>query len=243
MVAFPARLQAAGGKGYWQLSAGAGPVRGNCEFSNELGSEVCLSGSCDLPNGACRGGNCGGGGSGGGGSNDACAVVGVAIVAIAVTALILYGIWFALFSIFADKVKFGLAYSNDFQTAGIANFRDWYEAYRVQRFGLQTGLYLVPDVDLQLHATTSYSKARIDRRVIKESGVDEQSDTYHLEGFSSALGLGWVPSARDSGPFVYVEVESNFFDANTVRRYLEEKQKKPAPLSRQSAALIGGYAF
>lgn len=173
------------------------------------------------------GGNCGSG-------KDAAALLVVAAIA-----LVLFGIWWLLFSVFADRLKVGLVYSTDFQSDNLFEPRNYFESYRVQRFGARLGVYLVPKVDMELFATATASDAVISRK----SAEDGSKSSFSIHGFSSSFGIGRVPYANRRGVFGYLEFERNFFSAGRLRAYVDQQNEPILAPKKDSGAFILGWAF
>lgn len=248
---------------YAQYSLGLGGVSSNCEFSEDLGRPICLQGvrliaGLDMSwdstesksttnsesvsstgknsgNGSwlnscnCGTPNCNGGGSGGGG------LLAAAVVIFA--ALIVYGVWWALVSLFADDIKFGVFGSTDFQATHPERVSEYYSSYRIQRFGFRLGVYLIPGSDFQIHTHIATTSARI------ESEHEDVNEAAKIHGTSSAVGLGWVPHAADRGFHAYFEFSQNFTNKNSFRAYQQNQTKNPIGQSQNMSAFVIGYSL
>lgn len=255
-----------------QFYLGLGGVSGNCEFSDQMGRDACYRGgrfvaglgidlfsgwdlipdpgSTSRASGSKRSSNRSGGNfhlpSGRGGE---------VVVLILGAVLVVYGIWWLLFSLVSSTFKLSLQYSSDLRTSHYSKPKDSqdFENYQVDKIGTKMSIYLVKSWSFAISSFVGYTQARLQ---LVDSGsetaggaandtLDEEksSITKKIEGVSTTVSMGLFPRAVDSGFFVYAEYEREFFPSGNAREWIEDRQKSPTGLTKRNLAFVAGYAF
>jgi hypothetical protein len=169
-----------------------------------------------------------------GGDGDALA----ALVVILLVVLVIFGIVWVVASLASKRMTLGIYGTYDYQAIKLDGTEGTsIEKYHSRSVGLQALFYLIRETDVVLSVGIAGTSARI------ETSSDADGDgSYALSGYSSKVGLGYVPFER-SGMYGMLEFGGTFFNGTSLSKYVEDKVGRQLPQVRHSTALVLGYAF